>query len=177
VVRFDPSGSEAHFFDKSTNSLVISLIFGAKELSSELAFIAASTVQYTLPIHEVMDVNPQTLSKMPLRAKRSHRRDRLKEMATLETVTGAFPTITPGPIARLADVSEWGLLRARIEETLKFVKKLDSEENRAGTLQELKSFVMKASKGRTDLKSERSELAASRGGDIAPTLYRFSLKL
>jgi hypothetical protein len=171
---------QAHFIDKSTQALIISLIFRNRELNTELAFTDDNTIHYTLPIDEFMDVKPQTLSEIPIRTKTHQKKNKAKDLISLESITVPHPTISPGPIARLSDVSEWSLLQARIEETLKFVKTLEDEDIQTATLQELKSFVLKATKQRKDLESERTKLTSLRrrsGADLAAMLYRFSLKL
>jgi hypothetical protein len=105
------------------------------------------------------------------------RKIRLKEAFPLEAITGSFSTISPGPVANLDDFHEWDLLRTKIQETLKFVKSLKSGEHRTGTRQDLRSFVVKATKARHDLRSERAELAVSCERDLAGRLSRFALTL
>jgi hypothetical protein len=117
---------------------------------------------------------------MPIRAKTSQKCAKEKEMTSIETITGNYRSLAPQPIARLSDISEWSLLRAKIDETLRFAKRLESEESRLATLQELKAFVLKATKTRTDLATERAGIAGWRNRsapDLAAMLYRFSLNL
>jgi hypothetical protein len=175
VVRVDASTQQATFIDTANSEPIVTLLFGPEEPSSEMALVRNDSVEYTLPITQVLERHRAGRTKTPLA------KTKPKPRKTAVSIDDVAPPAPPGPLAVLGDIPEWDLLRIRIEETLQFVKTIESGQDRMATLAQLAGFVVKATRARDDLADMRAALAAGRRRqsqeELSQKLYRLSLSL
>jgi hypothetical protein len=176
VVRFDSVENQAVFVNSETGNILISLFFGDAEERCELAMIHNDSVEYTLPIHWAMRVDPKTLSGFAPRVKSSGRKkDKSGSMLTIDQVEVPMPLVLPD------DLCEWNLLKVKILETVKLARELEDEQGKLGVLQGLAKFVLRETKIRDDLNAVRLQVQNSMSKRqcelLFQSLYCLSLKL
>ncbi|OHT08649.1 hypothetical protein TRFO_22730 [Tritrichomonas foetus] len=166
IVSFHKDEKAVDIINSETKEKIITLLFGPQENNSEMVFVTGTSIEYNLPINQVMNIDGKSLTNVKVRAKSS--RLKPKEKIVLSDIPCEFAT----PISTVDNLSDDVIMREHIRGTIEFIRNsFSEEEHQRNALSDLITSL-KIYKNREKINPYMEELKNARKTKSIPDMIR-----